>query len=47
MSRKNKQRRTNARAAQGSLADSLRSDPTLSAFTFEGPYRLSGPDLLD
>ncbi|EGO6119997.1 phage portal protein, partial [Escherichia coli] len=47
MSRKNKQRRTNARAAQGSLADSLRSDPTLSAFTFEGPYRLSGADLLD
>ncbi|HHC5533408.1 TPA: phage portal protein, partial [Escherichia coli] len=39
MSRKNKQRRTNARAAQGSLADSLRSDQTLSAFTFEGPYR--------
>ncbi len=32
---------------RAALRDSLRSDPTLSAFTFEGPYRLSGADLLD
>ena len=29
------------------LADALRKESSLSAFTFDGPYRLTGHDLLD
>ncbi|MEB5733044.1 phage portal protein, partial [Escherichia coli] len=31
----------------GSLADALKSAPSLSAFTFDGPYEASRLDLLD
>ncbi|ENF00961.1 phage portal protein, PBSX family [Escherichia coli P0304777.5] len=44
MSRKNKKVRMSSRI---DLADALRKESSLSAFTFDGPYRLTGHDLLD
>ncbi len=44
MSRKNKKLRMSSRI---DLADALRKESSLSAFTFDGPYRLTGHDLLD
>jgi capsid portal protein len=44
MSRKNKKVRMCSRI---DLADALRKESSLSAFTFDGPYRLTGHDLLD
>ncbi|HFV8321014.1 TPA: phage portal protein, partial [Escherichia coli] len=44
MGRKNKKVHMSAR---GDLADALRREPSLSAFTFDGPYQISGSELLD
>ncbi|EBS7159088.1 phage portal protein, partial [Salmonella enterica] len=45
MSRKNRKTRHSGGAAEFERV--LKSDPALSAFTFDGPYSVSGFDLLD
>ncbi|EAV6403336.1 phage portal protein, partial [Salmonella enterica] len=46
MSRKNRKKSYNRGDGVG-FEQALKSDPALSAFTFDGPYRVSGFDLLD
>lgn len=46
MSRKNRKKSYNRGAGVG-FEQALKSDPALSAFTFDGPYSVSGFDLLD
>lgn len=45
---KNKHTASSGSAGQPDISDALRSDPALSAFTFDGPYSVTdGYDLLD
>ncbi|EBK9290265.1 phage portal protein, partial [Salmonella enterica] len=46
MSRKNRKKSYNRGDGVG-FERALKSDPALSAFTFDGPYSVSGFDLLD
>lgn len=42
-----KRKKYTGKRGTGSLADALKSAPSLSAFTFDGPYEASRLDLLD
>ncbi|SCC64705.1 hypothetical protein GA0061070_105728 [Kosakonia oryziphila] len=45
---KNKHTASSGSAGQPDISDALKSDPALSAFTFDGPYSVTdGYDLLD